>query len=249
MQDLSELNDKFIAYPHYQDKVSRSFQYHTYQNSGTVLMFGQIARIQARNQLPDGTGFGRGFEEQGPRQLQTAAALDRGWEAREQKPESVSSSSHGYSFPNATKLSRTSPVCLEPLQLEVWGKSGYASETSGSVEAAIVAVLNKASKFVTLIVAVFSHMLTSSAPTAACFVAFDVLESRLVNHHEIPRTSENSDFYSAVLTKAFTMHIQTIEAELLQHHKALQSLSKSVERIKPSLALGATSSSNLYGRF
>ncbi|KAJ7461633.1 hypothetical protein FB451DRAFT_1181357 [Mycena latifolia] len=33
------------------------------------------------------------------------------------------------------------------------------------------------------------------------------------------------------------MHIQTIEVELLQHHKALQSLSKSVKRIKPSLAL------------
>ncbi|KAJ7455444.1 hypothetical protein FB451DRAFT_1407761 [Mycena latifolia] len=81
----------------------------------------------------------------------------------------------------------------------------------------------------------------SSAPTAACFAALDVLESRLVNHHEIPRTPENSDSYSALLTKAVTMHIQTIEAELLQHHKALQSLSKSVERIKPSLALGATS--------
>ncbi|KAJ7479631.1 hypothetical protein FB451DRAFT_1171730 [Mycena latifolia] len=55
MQNLSELNDKLIAYPHYQDKVSQSFQYCTYRNDGTVLLFGQTVRIQARNQLLDGT--------------------------------------------------------------------------------------------------------------------------------------------------------------------------------------------------
>ncbi|KAJ7455459.1 hypothetical protein FB451DRAFT_1516071 [Mycena latifolia] len=68
---------------------------------------------------------------------------------------------------------------------------------------------NMASTFKGLVQLMRDYM--SSALTAACFAALDALESRLVNHHEIPRTSENSDSYSALLGKTVTMPIQAIE--------------------------------------
>ncbi|KAJ7440872.1 hypothetical protein FB451DRAFT_1191334 [Mycena latifolia] len=55
MENLSELNGKLVAYPHHRDQVSRSFQYRTHRSNATVLLSGQIARIQARDKLPDGT--------------------------------------------------------------------------------------------------------------------------------------------------------------------------------------------------
>ncbi|KAJ7701534.1 hypothetical protein B0H17DRAFT_1128311 [Mycena rosella] len=81
------------------------------------------------------------------------------------------------------------------------------------------------------------HDYKSSSPTMACLAALDSVQEHLKNHHEILCPSENSESYSALLTKAVMTPLQTIEAQLLQQHKAPQSLTKSVEKIKPSPSL------------
>ncbi|KAJ7101902.1 hypothetical protein C8R44DRAFT_887698 [Mycena epipterygia] len=74
----------------------------------------------------------------------------------------------------------------------------------------------------------------SSAPTAACFAALDALGSRLENHHEIPRASESSDSFSALLTKSVAKPVESLLAQVQSQHKAIQSLSKTVESLKNS---------------
>ncbi|KAJ7857818.1 hypothetical protein B0H14DRAFT_2578180 [Mycena olivaceomarginata] len=71
-----------------------------------------------------------------------------------------------------------------------------------------------------------------SGPTAACFEALDAVHSRLEAAHEFPRDAESPESFSAILTKSMAAPIQIMTAQLQAHHKALQSLTKSVESIK-----------------
>ncbi|KAJ7923935.1 hypothetical protein B0H13DRAFT_1864411 [Mycena leptocephala] len=78
----------------------------------------------------------------------------------------------------------------------------------------------------------------TSAPTVACFDALDAIHHRLENHHEIPRGTETSDSFGALLTKVVVTPMASISAQLQTHHKAIQALSKVVESGKTSQATG-----------
>ncbi|KAJ7831943.1 hypothetical protein B0H14DRAFT_2592368 [Mycena olivaceomarginata] len=71
-----------------------------------------------------------------------------------------------------------------------------------------------------------------TGPTAACFEALDAVHARLEAAHEFPRDAESPESFSAILTKSMAAPIQIMTAKLQAHHKALQSLTKSVESVK-----------------
>ncbi|KAJ7811254.1 hypothetical protein B0H13DRAFT_1926869 [Mycena leptocephala] len=89
----------------------------------------------------------------------------------------------------------------------------------------------------------------SSAPTSAAFAALESVQTRLENHHEIPRASETSTTFSALVTKSVTKPVESLLAQVQAQHKAIQSLSNAVESLKtkpsvtaPSFAAAASKS-------
>ncbi|KAJ7831939.1 hypothetical protein B0H14DRAFT_2592364 [Mycena olivaceomarginata] len=64
-----------------------------------------------------------------------------------------------------------------------------------------------------------------TGPTAACFESLNAVHARLEAAHEFPRDAESPESFSAILTKS-------VAAPLQAQHKALQSLTKSIESAK-----------------
>ncbi|KAF8146699.1 hypothetical protein K438DRAFT_1990395 [Mycena galopus ATCC 62051] len=78
--------------------------------------------------------------------------------------------------------------------------------------------------------------------TAASFVSLDAFGKRLCAPHEFPRPGETAESFSAILTKSLVAPIQLMSAQLQAQHKALQSLSASVDSVKKSHATNSYAS-------
>ncbi|KAJ6505701.1 hypothetical protein C8R47DRAFT_1243578 [Mycena vitilis] len=76
------------------------------------------------------------------------------------------------------------------------------------------------------------HDYRKNAPTAACFDALYAIQSRLDAPHEFPLDAESPESFSAILTKSIAAPIQLMAAQLQSQHKALQSLTKSIDNVK-----------------
>ncbi|KAJ7200649.1 hypothetical protein B0H12DRAFT_1244403 [Mycena haematopus] len=68
--------------------------------------------------------------------------------------------------------------------------------------------------------------------TNAILDTLTAFESRLEMHHEFPRAGETSQSFSAILTTHLSAPLEIMSAQLQAQHKALQSLSKSVDAAK-----------------
>ncbi|KAJ7058634.1 hypothetical protein C8F01DRAFT_1255783 [Mycena amicta] len=72
----------------------------------------------------------------------------------------------------------------------------------------------------------------NSAPIVACFDALRATQSRLDAIHEFPRDAESPESFSAILTKSVAAPMQILAGQLQAQHKAIQSLTKSMDSSK-----------------
>ncbi|KAJ7162463.1 hypothetical protein C8R46DRAFT_1037663 [Mycena filopes] len=75
-----------------------------------------------------------------------------------------------------------------------------------------------------------------NSPTVECFEALDAVQARLDAVHEFPIDAESPESFSAILSKTVVTPIQLVSTQLQAHHKALQSLTKSMEAAKSTRA-------------
>ncbi|KAJ7761782.1 hypothetical protein B0H16DRAFT_1809983 [Mycena metata] len=76
----------------------------------------------------------------------------------------------------------------------------------------------------------------SSAPTVANWEALDAIAERLVNHHVFPSAGDDSEAFSAIVTRSVSVPVKELAARVESQSKAIVSLTKTVEGLKKAAA-------------
>ncbi|KAJ7465275.1 hypothetical protein FB451DRAFT_433460 [Mycena latifolia] len=77
--------------------------------------------------------------------------------------------------------------------------------------------------------------------TKACLDVLEAISERLANHHEYPSTDDSRESYSAIVTRAVVSPVKSLAAQVEVQHRAIQSLTKTVESLKNAPMLAAQS--------
>ncbi|KAJ7182535.1 hypothetical protein C8R43DRAFT_1116173 [Mycena crocata] len=76
------------------------------------------------------------------------------------------------------------------------------------------------------------RLYSSSSPTVICLKLLGEIHERIANHHEFPAADESRESFGTIVSRTVTAPVKTLAAQLENQHKAIQSLTKTVESLK-----------------